>query len=464
MSEHLGTEHDKAAQTARLKTIIDKLAAGASPAAVKKEFHELIKDADAVEVATMEQSLIEGGLPVEEVQRLCEVHADVFKAGLERGEKSERMPGHPVHTYLAENKTARKLSRNLVFASFFGGIDAIRNAATSLRPIITHYARKENQLFPYLERSGFTGPSKVMWGKHDEIRTVFRELDTALEQGDAPVSRRKARDLGRRIRMMIFMEEKILFPNALKRLSEGDWAAVRRGEDAIGFAWVKPGAQWDPALVAPATASTSVAGEAGKQTSGSQAAPSAGDRYANLNTAMAAATAKATTQTTHPTQAAEAMQTNQATPDAQQNLPGQPVAVDATTMLPLSTGSLPLDYLDRILRSLPVDISFVDANDQVMYYSDSPHRFFPRSPAIIGRSVQNCHPHKSVATVEKILEAFKNKEKDKADFWIQMNGRFIIISYKPIYDDNGVYLGTLEMSWDATDIRALEGQRRLLDW
>jgi len=117
-----------------------------------------------------------------------------------------------------------------------------------------------------------------------------------------------------------------------------------------------------------------------------------------------------------------------------------------------------------MLKALPVDLSFVDADDKVRYYSDSPQRVFPRSPGIIGRSVQNCHPQKSVAVVEKILEAFKRKEKDRADFWLEKDGRFILISYKAIYDDSGAYLGTLEMSMDATDIRALTGQRRLLDW
>ncbi|HAE23082.1 MAG TPA: DUF438 domain-containing protein [Spirochaetaceae bacterium] len=422
MSEHLGQKAVSSDKAGRLKAIIDKLAAGASPAAVKKEFHDLIKDADAVEVAALEQSLIEGGLPVEEVQRLCDVHADIFKAGLERGEKAQGMSGHPVHSYLAENKEARKRARALSLAAWTGGLDALRIAAQGLKPIIVHYTRKENQLFPYLERSGFTGPSKVMWGKHDEIRAVFRELDAAVDAGDAKVARAKARDLGRRVRMMIFMEEKILLPNALKRLSETDWAELRRGEDAIGFAWIKPGAVYDPAL-------------AGRASGAGQ--PAAGGAYAGFNAAVEAAIAKA---------------------DAGANQGRQAGAI------PLSVGGLPLDFLDRILKSLPVDISFVDADDKVMYYSDSPHRVFPRSPAIIGRSVQNCHPHSSVAIVEKILSAFKNKEKDKADFWIEMNGRFIIISYKPIYDDAGVYLGTLEMSWDATDIRALEGQRRLLDW
>jgi len=445
MSEFLTGDAKKAAQASRLKAIIDKLAAGATPSEVKKEFHDLIKEADAVEVAELEQSLIEGGLPVSEVQRLCDVHADVFKAGLERGEKTERMPGHPVHTYLAENREARKYARGLVYASLTGGVESIKGAVEAMRPIIVHFERKENQLFPFLERSGFTGPSKVMWGKHDEIRLVFKEIDAAIKALDMKTAQKKARDLAKRIRMMVFMEEKILLPNALKRLTNQDWAAVRRGEDAIGFAWVKPGSRWDAALVGG-----SPAGASGSATDGASVAAGAGaaagqGQYANFNAAIEAAAAKAGGAGT--TQAAQASQ-----------------ALGPASMIPLSVGALPLDFLDRILKSLPIDISFVDADDKVMYYSDSPHRVFPRSPGIIGRSVQNCHPPKSVDVVMKILDAFRKKEKDKAEFWIQMNGRFILISYKPIYDDAGTYLGTLEMSWDATDIRALEGQRRLLDW
>nr|HPG86838.1 PAS domain-containing protein [Spirochaetales bacterium] len=149
---------------------------------------------------------------------------------------------------------------------------------------------------------------------------------------------------------------------------------------------------------------------------------------------------------------------------ATQNSSSAAASIGPDTPIPLSTGALPLKVLDAVLKSLPVDVSFVGADDAVMYYSDSPHRVFPRSPAIIGRAVQNCHPPKSVHIVEQIVEAFKRKEKDKADFWIQMGDRFIVISYKPIYDADGTYLGTLEMSGDATDVRALEGQRRLLDW
>lgn len=400
----------------RLKQVIDKLATGAAPADVKREFHELIKGASAEEVASMEQSLIDGGLPVEEVQRLCEVHADIFKGGLEKQPRANRLPGHPVHTYLAENREARKRLRRLRWAGFFGDAAAIRHAADDLRPIIVHYTRKENQLFPFLERTGFTGPSRVMWGKHDDIRARFKTLDDAIAASNLKAARAEARLLAGQIGTVMFMEERILFPTALKRLSPADWAKVRAGEDAIGFAWVKPGAVWDAGLV-------------GKSPDGGM--------YGNLDAAIAAATA----------------QTSSA-----------PVANTQNDSIPLSEGALPRKVLDLMLKNLPLDVSFVDANDRVLYYSDSPHRVFPRSPGVIGRAVQNCHPQKSVATVERILEAFKKKEKDKADFWIQMGDRFIIISYKALYDDDGSYLGTLESSWDATDIRALQGQRRLLDW
>ena len=404
MSEHLGMDSERAA---RLKSIIDRLAEGAKPSDVKKEFHDLIKGADALEVAALEQSLIEGGMPVQEVQRLCEVHADVFKDGLERGEKSHSLPGHPIYSYLAENAEARKLLWPLRMAGFFGDAAAVGKAVAALRPIIVHYERKENQLFPFLEQVGFTGPSKVMWGKHDEIRDRFRNLEVAAATGDSKTSRSNARALVRQLTSMMFMEEKILFPNAIKRLGERDWVKIRQGEQAIGYAWIKPGAVWDASLA-----------------------------WAQAKDSVKVIPTTSQEKTTAP----------------------------AESVVHLNEGALPNKVLDLMLRKLPLDISFVDANDRVLYYSDSPHRVFPRSPAIIGREVKNCHPPKSVAVVERILEAFKRKEKDSAEFWINMGGRFILISYKAIYDDDGSYLGTMESSWDATDIRALQGERRLLDW
>jgi len=132
--------------------------------------------------------------------------------------------------------------------------------------------------------------------------------------------------------------------------------------------------------------------------------------------------------------------------------------------LELKTGKLTAEQVDLILRALPVDVSFVDENDTVIYYSEKKDRIFTRVPGVIGRKVQNCHPAKSVDVVERILKAFKTGQKDRAEFWIQIEGRFIHIRYFAIRDDQGHYRGCLEVSQDVTEIRQLQGQRRLLDW
>ncbi|MHA1958723.1 MAG: DUF438 domain-containing protein [Candidatus Thorarchaeota archaeon] len=133
-------------------------------------------------------------------------------------------------------------------------------------------------------------------------------------------------------------------------------------------------------------------------------------------------------------------------------------------MIKLNTGSLTLKQIDLLLRHLPFDMSFVGVDEEVKYYSATEERIFPRSPGVIGRSVVNCHPRKSFDKVQKIMSYFKEGKKDKAVFWIQMKDRFILISYYAVRDDDGKFVGTLEVSQDVTEIRTLEGEQRLLDW
>ena len=270
-------------------------------------------------------------------------------------------------------------------------------------------------------------------------------VDAAISANDVQAARREARLLAGQMTTMMFMEERILYPNSLKRLTAADWAKLRNGDDQIGYAWVTPGAMWDSALAAA--------------DSPAEGAKKVGT-YSAFEAAIASASGRATA----------APSGTPGRPGADTHVAGHASAsevssaVSGQTPVRLSEGELPVAVLDLVLKNLPLDISFVDADDRVLYYSDSPHRVFPRSPAIIGRSVQNCHPPKSVATVERILEAFKKKEKDSASFWLELHGRFIVISYKAIYGADGTYLGTLEASWDATEMRAMEGQRTLLDW
>jgi DUF438 domain-containing protein len=399
----------------QLKEIVKDLHEGSDIKAVQRRFAELIRNVSPEEIAQMEQALIVEGVPVEQVQKVCDVHVQVFEQALERQKKSKVLPGHPVHTYLQENRALRRILKRMrpLLRQVPRRREEFQGVLEELKAVEIHYRRKENQLFPYLEQVDFTGPSKVMWGKHDEIRAQLRDFEKAYEQENWSQFAVLGRGLLRAIRRMIFMEEKILFPTSLKKLSERQWAEVRRGEGEIGYAWVQPGNLWDPSVVIAASA----ARELGKA-SGSEV-PAADE----VTSAAAA--------------------------------PGE---------IPLDVGALIPQQINLMLKNLPIDMTYVDENDRVRYYSQGRERVFPRSPAIIGRTVQNCHPPNSVHVVEKILESFKQKEKDTAEFWLTLNDRFIHIRYFALYDQEGAYRGVVEVSQDVTDIRALKGQKRLLDW
>ena len=390
----------------RLKEIVQDLHEGSNIKAVRKRFAELIRNVSPEEIAQMEQALIAEGVPVEQVQKVCDVHVQVFEQALGRQRKSRVLSGHPVHTYLEENKAVRKVLKKirplLRQVSRGARTEEFEKELEQLKRIEIHYQRKENQLFPYLERVDFTGPSKVMWGKHDEIRAQLRELETAYREQDWARSTSVGRGLLRAIRRMIFMEEKILFPISLKKLSDKQWAEIRRGEAEIGYAWGQPGNLWDPSVV------------------------------------IASSEARATGQ--------------------------GDVAAQSPAEMPLDVGKLNLEQINLMLKNLPLDVTYVDEKDRVRYYSQGRERIFPRSPAVIGRAVQNCHPPASVHVVEKILDSFKKKEKDQAEFWLTLKDRFIHIRYFAVYDREGEYRGVVEVSQDVTDIRALKGQRRLIAW
>ena len=403
------SEHQKGSaeyRQERLKEIVQDLHEGSDIKAVRKRFAELIRNVSPEEIAQMEQALIAEGVPVEQVQKVCDVHVQVFEQALGRQRKSRVLPGHPVHTYLEENKAARKVLKRirplLRQVSRGARAEELEKELEQLKRIEIHYQRKENQLFPYLEQVDFTGPSKVMWGKHDEIRAQLRELETAYREQDWGRFTSVGRGLLRAIRRMIFMEEKILFPTSLKKLSDKQWVEIRRGEGEIGYAWVQPGNLWDPSVVA-AGSESKVSGQ-------------------------------------------------------------EDAAAQSPAEMALDEGKLNLEQINLMLKNLPFDVTYVDENDRVRYYSQGLERIFPRSPAVIGRAVQNCHPPASVHVVEKILDSFKRKEKDQAEFWLTLKDRFIHIRYFAIYDRKGEYRGVVEVSQDVTDIRALKGQRRLLDW
>lgn len=387
-----------------LKGIITDLHAGVPLDELKDRFATLLQDVGATEIAEMEQQLVADGLPAEEVKQLCDVHVAVFQGALDEHEEILVPLGHPIDTFRAENRAIRvatdelqKHLDELIAAPDTAGRGAAQAALSAaldkVGAVETHYQRKENQLFPYLERKGVTAPPQVMWSIHDDVRAMIKEVRAALASGEAQTVTSAGSKLVRTVNDMAYKEEKVLFPMTYELLDREEWIEIRRGEADIGYALVEPAAAWPPAA-------------------------------------------------------------EQAEEVKHAGLPG----------LALDTGLLGLDQINLMLKHLPVDITFVDEHDQVRYFSDTPERVFPRSPGIIGRKVQLCHPAKSVHVVNKIVQAFKDGEKDMAEFWLQLGGRFVHIRYFAMRDARGGYRGTLEVSQDVTEIRALEGERRLLAW
>ena len=394
------------ARLEELHAIVKELHAGKSVEEVKPRFEELIADVEATEIAAMEQKLIEGGVPDGEVKRLCDVHVQVFADALEGHEPVKAPAGHPVDTFQRENQALLQVTASLRKVAEKIGEPPVREEWERLKPALAgvldrlleidkHYLRKENQLFPFLEKHGVEGPSKVMWAIHDDIRALMKQAHAALAEDDAALTVSTAHAVAKMADDMVTKEEKVLHPMAIDTLSEDEWRQIRAGEDEIGYALIGDVPAWPAGAAGAAGAPAAAAGPSGA--------------------------------------------------------------------IPLTTGSLTAEQLGLMLTALPVDISFVDENDEVRFYSEG-ERIFPRSPGVIGRKVQNCHPPASIHKVQEIVNAFRAGEKDVAEFWIEMGGKFLHIRYFALRDAAGTYRGTVEMVQDATHIRELEGQRRLVDW
>jgi DUF438 domain-containing protein len=268
-----------------------------------------------------------------------------------------------------------------------------------------HYLREENVLFPVLEKHGITEPPAIMWIEHNQLREKKKQLQNLVgnyEKIGFQIFKNQLSEvagaLGNILSSHIFKENNVLFPAALRVVTEREWLDVRREFDEIGYCCFTP-------------------------------------------THITTRTQVATVQK----QKAEELMSPEG-------------------VLQLETGSLTKCEIEAILNTLPVDITFVDRDDCVKYFSKGEKSIFIRTKAIIGRKVQLCHPQKSVHIVNRILEAFKKGEKDVAEFWIRKDDRLIHIRYFAVRDKDDKYLGTMEVTQEITDLKKIEGEKRLLDW
>lgn len=400
-NRNLMTEKEKARQEI-LKKIILELHNGASKEDVKERFRDLIEGVSAGEISEMEQSLINDGMAVEEIQRLCDVHADIFKGSIEEIHSitnEEDRPGHPVRVLKDENKAITKLineevlplTEKFIENSYSFSAKELSESLDKLIGIDRHYKIKENILFPYMEKYSISAPPKVMWGVDDEIRESLKSLKEAADRNDIDYVAKNARPAYDRILDMIFKEENILLPMLIEKLTEDEWVTVMHDARGIGFTLIDEPVEWKATRFSEKAADYAV----------------------------------------------------------------------KDGVIHFETGNVSLEAFESIMKLLPVDLTFIDENDIVRFFSEG-KRVFPRTKSVLGRTVQNCHPPKSVHVVEKILSDFKSGVKDSEDFWIQAMGMFIYIRYFAVRNPEGKYLGTLEVTQEITGIRNLEGEKRLL--
>lgn len=394
-----------------MKNLIRQLHAGETEQRVKAQLETMLDEADYSDVFLMEMQLVQEGISVESIQQLCDTHTRVLKKHLDLQETPETTPGHPVHTFVQENKELvrvtneirlqiRKLDGLADDADATAPIGDIQRDLNSLMDVDKHYLRKEYLLFPLFEKNNLPGPPAVMWGKHDEARAMLKETIEGLLQIttiDAAEARAYCvmaiEPVLNAIDDMVYKEEKILLPTALNLLTEQDWYNIYLQSDEYGYCLYDPQFVWVPAG------------------------------------------------------------------GVQQDI-RQATAAGGRVQMP--TGSYTLDELIGVLQVLPIDLTFVDKDDTVRYFSPGKDRIFTRTRAVLGRKVQHCHPPKSVRIVNQIVKDFKAGKQDRARFWINMGPRLVYICYYAVRDQNGNYMGTIEMTQDVTEIRQLEGERRLL--
>ena len=395
----------------KLKELILKLHHGESQEAVRNELLVSLSQIPYGEVVEVEQELISEGLPEQEVLDLCDAHSAVLEGRVDLSAAMKIPPGHPVDVMLNENKELKVLCSRIYdviseiadepTVDMAQKVLQLRGMYNNLYDVDKLYQRKEYLIFPYLEKEGITGPPKVMWGKHDEIRGLIKGAIEVLQVPD--VSREELMAtadlvLLPAIRQVVEMgtkESEILFPMSMDKLTEAEWYEIAKQSIEIGFCLYDPPTDWRPEWV-----TGSVLEELNKS----------GDH------------------------------------------------------IQLPSGSFSAEELMAILNTLPVDMTFVDKDDKVKYFSQGSERIFQRNRAILNRDVRLCHPPASAHIVDKIIEDFRTGKATRAPFWINMKGKMIHIEYFALRNEKGDYLGTLEMSHDVTVYRELEGEQRILSY
>ena len=395
----------------KLKELILKLHEGHSQKEVRQELLESLSQIPYGEVVEVEQELISEGLPEEEVLKLCDAHSAVLQGNVDLSASKQIPDGHPIDVMLHENKALKQLEQDIhkVLATIAEqpqnlskeNVMKLRGLFNQLFDVDKHYQRKEYLLFPFLENHGITGPPKVMWGKHDEIRELIKGSIEILKAEDVTSEELLAAaeivllPAIKGVVEMTIKEEEILFPMTLDMLTDAEWYEIEKQSLEIGYCLYDPPKAWKPAWAEQ-------------------------DTLTEMN--------------------------------------------KTAGNIQLPSGSFKVEELLAILNHLPLDMTFVDKDDKVKYFSQGSERIFQRNRAILNRDVRLCHPPSSAHIVDKIIDDFRTGKASRAPFWINMGGKMIHIEYFALLSESGEYLGTLEVSHNVQGYRELEGEQRILSY
>jgi PAS domain S-box-containing protein len=397
---------------ALIKEAIRQLHAGVPPEQVKEKFRDVLEGTDSLEIAKIEQELANEGMKREEMRKLCDVHMAIFKEQLEK-QMPNLKPSQPISILMEEHKIMLRMAEQLMSLSnkvmkvndvryITEEIHQVEHLAEDFTDSEKHYLREENVLFPYLEKHGITEPPAVMWMEHNEIRELKRKLSALIKD---------------------FNEAG--FQNFKDKL----WETAKALSDMLQNHFYKENNVLFPAAMSVITEQEWV------------------DIRKEFDEIGYCCFTPPELITIVPS-----AETIQAPMQAQEGF------------LQFETGNLTKEQLDGLINALPVDITFIDAEDTVRYFNKPEKRFFVRTKAVIGRKVEMCHPQKSLAVVTAILNSFKTGKKDSAQFWINLDNHVVHIRFFAVRNNNGKYLGTMEVVQDITKIKKIEGERRLLDW
>lgn len=432
----------------KLKSYLKRLGEGESLEAVRKDFAEEFQGVEASEIMKAEEAILAEGTPIMEVQKLCDVHSALFHGTTDYSNKHEKsaalsqVKGHPLQTFTRENEALTKLidrMKELLHdtdeRTCSGSLPQIAALLLKIREVAVHYAKKGDLLYPHLNaRYGIAGPSAVMWTADDEIRDELGALCKALQKGRETAEQRATESKGRetvgqnatgskkmadkspqwdvkwlerlqkvllRAEEMIYKENHILFPNCAVNFTEEDWMGIYRDAKDYADCLDVHGEVWEEAenwLRKEKEAKKTVF----KGTKDSQASEGEEDR-AGSNFS-----------------------------DGVIHMPG---------------GHMTIRQLTALLNTIPLEISFIDAEDRNCYFNEGP-KVFKRAQMALGRSVFTCHPPKVETMVRRIIGEFREGTLDRVPVWMDKGGRTMLVTYMAVRDESGEYMGTMELVQD----------------